>query len=271
MMTRAHQDQAAGLRRIMVASKSRVVSIISAEGSQDQPRMLTNLGASMSDEGLDVLVIHASKDSSEKRYALDQSPSLFDVVNESRLFTEVITDSKRGFHVSKLMQKNQFNISLDSAECEKTNQLFEEIAHQYEVLLVDATLNQDNLLPLKILNDGEIIIQLTRQPDSITQAYTLIKKICSELGRRSFGVIVNHATEAQAQVVFNNISKAAKCFMKIELEFFGTIPNDEHLNRAAKLGRSVGDAFPAAHATEAFKRIAQRLAYTQDRHLAASA
>jgi flagellar biosynthesis protein FlhG len=129
-------------------------------------------------------------------------------------------------------------------------------------------LNQENILPLKMLNDGEIIIRLTRQPESITNAYTVIKQICSELGRRPFGIIVDNATDAQAQTVFRNISQVARRFMQIELEFFGAIPSDDHLNRAAKLGRSVIDAFPQATASTAFKQIAQRLDYKNDHNAA---
>lgn len=253
------QDQAAGLRRIMAAPKPRVVSVISAASTQDQPRMMTNLAASIFDQGSDVLVVHASQDSREVKYGIDKLPSLFDVTNDEASLTDTIISTSYGFNVAKLMQKNQFNIALDSDETELTNQIFKELAHQYDIVLVDATLNENNLLPLQMLNNGEIIIQLTRQPESITNAYTLIKKICSELGRRSFGIIVDNATDAQAQIVFRNISHVARRFMQIELEFFGAIPSDEHLNRAAKLGRSVIDAFPMSISSNAFKEIAQRL------------
>jgi flagellar biosynthesis protein FlhG len=148
------------------------------------------------------------------------------------------------------------------------NQIFNKLAQQYEIVLVDATLNKENLLPLKILNEGEMIIQLTRQPESIKNAYTLIKKICSELGRRPFGIIVDNATDVQAQIVFRNISNVARRFMQIELEFFGAIPSDEHLNRATKLGRSVIDAFPMATASTAFKKIAQRIDFKHDSYAA---
>ena len=267
-MSNIHQDQAAGLRRIMAAPKPRVVSIISAASTQDQPRMMTNLAASIYGQGSDVLVIHASQDSRETRYGVNQLPSLFDVINEGYSLSDAISSSSHGFNVGKLMQKNQFNIAIDSDESEQTNHLFDELAHQYEIVLVDATLNSDHLLPLKILNDGEIIIQLTRQPESITNAYALIKQICSQLGRRAFGIIVDNATDAQAQVVFRNISQVARRFMQIELEFFGAIPSDDHLNRAAKLGRSVIDAFPMASASTAFKQIAQRLDYKHEQNVA---
>ncbi|MDI1299735.1 MotR [Methylotenera sp.] len=267
-MSNLHHDQAAGLRRIMAAPKPRVVSIISAANTQDQPRMMTNLAASIFDQGSDVLVVHASQDSREVKYGIDKSPSLFDVIvemnSEVLSISDAISSTSYGFNVGKLMQKHQFNLAMDSDESELTNQLLNELAHQYDIVLVDATLNKDKLLPLKILNNGEIIIQLTRQPESITNAYALIKQICSELGRRSFGIIVDNATDAQAQIVFRNISQVARRFMQIELEFFGSIPSDDHLSRAAKLGRSVIDAFPLANASTAFKQIAQRLDYKQD-------
>ena len=243
-MSKLHHDQAAGLRRIMAAPKPRVVSIISAATSQDHPRMMTNLAASIFEKG---------------KYGLEKSPSFFDVANEGISLSDAIISTSFGFNVGKLMHKNQFNILLDTFESNQTNQLFDELAQQYEIVLVDATLNKDNLLPLKILNNGEIIIQLTRQPESITTAYTLIKQICSELGRRPFGIIVDNATDSQAQIVFRNISEVARRFMQIELEFFGSIPSDDHLNRAAKLGRSVIDAFPMSNSSNAFKEIAQRL------------
>jgi flagellar biosynthesis protein FlhG len=47
--------------------------------------------------------------------------------------------------------------------------------------------------------------------------------------------------------------------MQIELEYFGAIPPDVHLTRAAKLGRSVLDAFPLASASTALKQIAHRI------------
>lgn len=263
-MLNFQNDQAAGLRRLMAAPKPRVVSIISASSTQDQPRMMTNLAASMLGQGSEVLIMHASHDSRETSYGIEKLPALLNVAYEESTLADAIKCSRHGYAVAKLMQKHQMNMPLDSHVNSELNRIFDELARQYEIVLVDASLNKDHLLPLKTLNESEILIQLTRHPESIKNAYTLIKQICSQLGRRSFGIIVDNATEAQAQVVFNNISQVARRFMQIELEFFGAIPTDDHLNRAAKLGRSVIDAFPLATASTALKQIAQRLDYRHD-------
>lgn len=252
-------DQAAGLRRIMAAPKPRVVSIISASTTQDQSRMMINLAVSIRNQGNEVLIVHASHASREANYDIAETPTLLDVSTKSASLEDAIKNTNHDLATAKLLQKNQVKVALDSDASAQLNLVFDELSNQYEIVLVDATLNNEDLLPLKTLNESEILIQLTRDPESIKDAYTLIKQICAQLGRRAFGIIVDNATETQAQVVFKNISQVARRFMQIELEYFGAIPTDDHLNRAAKLGRTVIDAFPLTPASSAFKLIAQRL------------
>ena len=252
-------DQAAGLRRIMATPKPRVVSILSTSPSRDQAHLMANLATPIAAEGNDVLILHASHESSESIYEIDKLPALLDVINEKSLLQNAIKNSYSGFSVAKLMPSHQLNSPLDSILSEQLNKIFIGLTQQYEIVLVDAALNSDDVLPLQALNEGEIIIKLTRRPESIKESYALIKKIYNQLGSRPFGIIVDNASDIQAQAIFGNISDVARRFMQIELEYFGAIPPDVHLTRAAKLGRSVLDAFPLASASTALKQIAHRI------------
>ncbi|HEY0843362.1 MotR [Methylotenera sp.] len=257
-------DQAAGLRRIMAKPGPRVLSVLSASSTQAQQRLITNLAASMVNQGSEVLVMHASEHTLAHHYELDQSPTLLDVVADKHSLAQAIKTTAHGFSSVKLMHKNLLNKASDDHTASQLNLMFNQLSQQYNIVLVDTMLNSANVLPLHKLNESEIIIQLSRKPESITEAYSLIKQVCSELGRRSFGIIVDDSTDAQAQIVFGNIAQVAKRFMQIELEFFGAIPADSHLSRASKLGRTVIDAFPLAIASTALKQIAQRLDYKHD-------
>lgn len=252
-------DQAAGLRRLMAAPKPRIVSIIAADYTQDQARTIINLGASIRSHGNDILIVHASQTSRESSYDIAKMPTLLDVSSNGISLESALKNTSHDLTIAKLVQKNQLAAPLDENKAAGLNHLLEEISSQYDVVLVDTTLNSSDLLPLKTLNENDILIQLTRAPESITSAYSLMKQICAQLGRRSFGIIVSDSTEKQALNVFKNISQVAQRFMQVELEYFGAIPTDEHLNRAAKLGRSVVDAFPLTPASQAFKQIALRL------------
>ncbi|HAF00625.1 MAG TPA: MotR [Methylophilaceae bacterium] len=262
-MSKIIQDQAAGLRRIMAAPAPRVISIISAASTHDKSRLMTNLAASISDQGSKILVVHASKESSESFYGINTLPTLVDTVNKKNPLAKAIYLSQYGFSIAKLMQRSHLDYILDKPSHDQLNALLHKIANQYEMLLVDASLNKQHMLQLDQLNQGEIIIQLTRQAESIKDAYSLIKKMYGQLGRRSFGIIVDDATEQQAQTVFNNISAVSKRYMMIDLEFFGAIPNDDYVSKATQLGRSVVEAFPLATASTAFKKMALKLDYKQ--------
>ena len=262
-MLNIQQDQAAGLRRIMAAPAPRIISIISAASTHDKSRLMTNLAASISDQGNKTLVIHASKESSETFYGINALPTLVETAHKKIPLTKAIHLSQHGFSIAKMMQKSQLDQMLNHKMSEYLTGLFNMLANQYEILLVDASLNKAHLLPISLLNDGEIIIQLTREPESIKDAYAMIKNIYSQIGRRHFGIMVDNATEQQAKVVFNNISSVAKRYMRVDLEFFGAIPKDDHLSKASQLGRSVVEAFPLATASSAFKKMALKLNYKQ--------
>lgn len=252
-------DQAAGLRRLMATPKPRVMSIISASGKTQPSHMLSNLAATISGLGNRVLIIEATGYSNELNNLIDHLPALLDVANGQSLLANAITDTDYGFDCAKLKHAFQQETILDAFETQQLGFVFEELSHLFDVILVNAKLDQQHMLPIAALNEGEILIQLSREPDSIKQAYAMIKRICSQIGSRSFSIVVDNATEAEAEPIFNNIAEVAWRFMKIQLSFFGAIPNDEHLLRAARLGRTVVDAFPMAHASSAFQKIAEKV------------
>lgn len=264
-------DQAASLRRLMSGPRPRIVSILSATTQESQARLITNLAASIHNGGSDVLVAYAGRNTreTEAEYGLGEAPSLVDAIYRRSAAKNIIQSARQGFSVMRLLHEQQNTLPLDNTAADKLDRLFAKLANEYEIVLVDAMLNRSHMLPIQTLNNSDILIQLSRHPDSIKEAYRLIKQVYSQLGRRPFGILVNGATEEQAQIVFSNIFQVAKRYLKVELEFIGAIPPDEHLGRAAKLGRAVIDAFPMAAASGAFKSLAQRLDYRNS--LAASA
>jgi flagellar biosynthesis protein FlhG len=262
-MSKLLHDQAAGLRRIMAAPAPRVVTIVSAASVHDKSRLMTNLAASIANQDNNPLVICASKESSETFYGINNLATLVEIAGKPSTLPKAIYHSQHGFSIAKLMQKSQLELTLTENMSKKLNLILDELTQQYDILLVDASINKKDMLPLSCLNEGEILIQLTRKAESITDAYTLIKKIYSQIGRRHFGIIVDDATELQAKKVYDNIHAVAKRYMQIDLEFFGAIPNDDHLNKATQLGRSVIEAFPLASASTAFRKMAQKFNYQQ--------
>lgn len=264
-MTNSHIDQAAGLRRIMAGPQPRVVSILSAHSVNEleKPRMMTNLALSLQDQNLDVLLVNAATDSHEGvyHYGLNGLPTLMTVAQQKHMQVQAILQTEQGLSVANLMSNKYLHQGLERRINTKLNALFEMLAHQFDVVLVDAELNDADVLPLPVLNSAEILIQMNQHPETIKQAYRLIKKLHSQLGPRSFGILITDADGELADKVFRNIAQVSRRYLGVALEFMGAIPADEHLKRAVQLNRPVIDAFPKATASLAFRSLAKRLNY----------
>ncbi len=266
-MLNFQNDQAAGLRRIMAESKTKVVSILSASLSDNQPGLLTNLAAQLSSRGRDVLILQAAEDSLEstRSYGTAVLPALKDVAYRKSALSQAVKHTSQGFYTARLLPRHNSLEALDDQHESALDAVFNKLAAHYEVVLIDTMLTKDYALPLHAFSEGEILIRLTKDTESIKQAYLLMKQVCSQYGRRNFGIVVDACSDVQAATVFRNISQAARRFMLINLEFYGAVPADEHLNRAMKLGRAVTDAFPMAKASVAINSLAQRIDYQQNR------
>lgn len=252
-----HQDdQAGGLRRIMAGPQPRLFSLLPAVAGADQSRLLANLAVSLRRGGSEVLVIDASSNAPAALYDTRGLSTLAAVVTQQRSIESAIRRVDQGYAVARLMPAAQLRQAAPPAAL---NQLLDGLARRYDVVLLDAELTSQDVLPLPLLNEHGIIIQLNRHPDAIKQAYRLIKRLYNQLGCRTFGILLLDTPAAAAGAVFDNLSQVARRYLAVRLELMGVIPSDEHLQRAGRLGRAVVEAFPTALASMAFGALARRL------------
>jgi flagellar biosynthesis protein FlhG len=254
-------DQAEGLRRMLAGPKPRIVTFLSATPQDDKGAMLVNLGASLAQSGNDVMIVDAcTRDYGvAQRLGVDRGPSLLQVARQECALNQVIHPVPQGFSVATMART-----ALTSAdEARRLAKTFDVLVKQAgSIIMVDGEFSADGTFPVPIMASSEIVVQVSTSATSITNAYALIKRLSQHLGRRPFGILVTGATEAEAKVVYDNMSSAATRYLAVTLTSMGSVPADEYLHRAARLGRAVVDAFPLAGASVAFRRLAGRFART---------
>lgn len=254
-------DQAEGLRRMLAGPRPRIVTFLSASTPADKSAMLVNLGASMAAIGSAVLLLDARVAPRGVAAQLGVRPgaTLQDVARQERALNEVAQRMPHGFGVATLTRGPLRRGTLDGDSARRLGNAFGVLASQTDVLLVDAELDSDDLLPLTEMTGGDIVVQVSPDSASIKQAYGIIKRLNTQLGRRPFSILITGAAESQAKLVFDNMAEAASRYLAVQLRLIGSVPADEHLKRAATLGRSVTEAFPMARASVAFRRLAERV------------
>jgi hypothetical protein len=107
------------------------------------------------------------------------------------------------------------------------------LASQTDVLIVDAELDEGDGLPIAAMASGDIVVQVSPAAASIKDAYSLIKRLNAQLGRRPFGILVTDADEREAEVVYQNMAQAASRYLAVQLYSIGSVPTDDHHARCA--------------------------------------
>lgn len=247
-------DQAEGLRRMLAGARPRVVTFLSGTPEDDKGAMLVNLGASLAQAGNEVTIVDACRQEYgvARRLGLNRSASLLQVARQECALNQVIHAAPQGFSVAPM------GVAQGDDDARRLGKTFEVLASQSGIVIVDGELGPDGSLPVPLMASAEIVVQVSTGATSITNAYALVKRLSQQLGRRPFGILVTGATEAEARVVYDNMSAAASRYLAVKLVSMGSVPADEYLHRAARLGRSVVDAFPMAGASVAFRELAGR-------------
>jgi flagellar biosynthesis protein FlhG len=258
-------DQAEGLRRMLAGPKPRIVTFLSATPQDDKGAMLVNLGASLAQSGNDVMIVDAcTRDYGvAQRLGVDRGASLLQVARQECALNQVIHAVPQGFAVATMTRTVRDTAAAGADEARRLAKTFDVLVKQAgSIIMVDGEFSEDGTFPVPIMASSEIVVQVSTSAASITNAYALIKRLSQHLGRRPFGILVTGATEAEAKVVYDNMSSAATRYLAVTLSSMGSVPADEYLHRAARLGRAVVDAFPLAGASVAFRRLAGRFART---------
>ena len=251
-------DQAEGLRRMLAGPKPRIVTFLSATAQDDKGAMLVNLAASLARAGNDVVVVDACSDGVARRLGVEQGSALLDVSRQECALNQVVRAVPQGFSVACMARSSNRRLGPDDAR--RLAATFDVLVKQSGMVIVDGEFGPDDSFPVPLMDSAEIVVQVGVSAASITAAYRLIKRLSQKLGRRPFGILVTGASEAEAKVVYDNMSAAASRYLAVQLTSMGSVPADEYLHRAARLGRAVVDAFPLAGASVAFRQLAGRFA-----------
>ena len=253
-------DQAEGLRRMLAGPKPRIVTFLSATPDDDKGAMLVNLGASLGRAGNDVVIVDACQYDYgvAQRLGVEGGAGLLQVARQECALNQVISQVPQGFGVVNLARGRGVRASGDDAR--RLAKAFDVLVKQSGIVIVDGEFNDNDSFPVPIMASSEIVVQVSTSAASITAAYSLIKRLSQQLGRRPFGILVTGASETEAKVVYDNMCSAASRYLAVQLVSMGSVPADEYLHRAARLGRAVVDAFPLAGASVAFRRLAGRFA-----------
>jgi flagellar biosynthesis protein FlhG len=133
-----------------------------------------------------------------------------------------------------------------------------------DVILVDASITHPQGFSPFGLASQEAVVVLSGSSASITEAYSLIKKVSHAFARKHFRILVNKVRSIpDARSIYENIAQVTTQRGIAQLDYAGAIPLDESLRQATQLCRPVLIQAPDSPAAKAFREIAADLLYWQ--------
>lgn len=138
-----------------------------------------------------------------------------------------------------------------------------EMEERLDFMLIDTAAGiAENVIGV-LISATEVIVVVTPDPTSIVDAYATIKVILRHAPSKPISIVVNNVVGiGDAEHVFQQISAAARTFLKHKVNFLGMIPNDPMVSEAIREMTPVVQYKPDSPASRAIRLIAKQIQKT---------
>lgn len=260
-------DQAAGLRRLLGGGRHlQVITFVAGSEGVGRSVAVANLGVALARQGKEVMIIDENTpgDDIASAFGLRARFDLLNVVSQEASLAQVFVQPMQGLRVLPASRAVKKLGGLTLTQQRALLDAMSSLERPLDVILVDASMaHPGGFSPFGLLSQ-EAVVVLSANGASITEAYSLIKKVSLSFARRHFRILVNKVRNlADARSVFENIAHVAAHKGVAKLDLAGAIPLDEALRQAAQVCRPVLLQQPTAPASNALREIASDMLYWQ--------
>lgn len=260
-------DQAAGLRRMLGGGQQlQVITFVAGCDGVGRSVAVANIGVALARLGKEVLIIdeHAPGDDIASTYGMAARFDLLNVVQREISLPQVLIQPMHGLRVLPAAKAVKKLGRLSLPQQQTLLDAMSGLERPVDVILVDASLaHPAGFSPFGLLSQ-EAVVVLSGSSASITEAYSLIKKVSHAFSRKHFRILVNKVRSlADARSIFDNIAQVAAQRRVARLDYVGAIPLDEALRQSAQMCRPVLIQAPDSPSACAFREIASDMMYWQ--------
>ncbi len=240
---------------------ARIVSITSGKGGVGKTNIVANLGYQLSRAGKRVLILDADLGLGNLDILLGLAPrhNLSHVLTGEKHIRDIVIQGPGQLQILPAASGIQELTHLTSDQ--KMSMLYEldRLLDTVDIFLIDSAAGiSSNVLDFSV-SAQEIVVVVTPEPTSITDAYALMKVLSTKYAEKTCRLIVNQvASEQEGREIFRQLNLVAQKFLAIKMEYFGCVLQDANLVRYVKQQRLISQADPESPASYGFKNLARR-------------
>lgn len=130
----------------------------------------------------------------------------------------------------------------------------------YDFLIFDTSAGISKNVISFCISSPEIVLVITPEPTSITDAYALLKVLCLNKIESTVMIAINQCMSMEvANKLYSKFKEVVKKNLNMDIFPIGTIPLDPHVSKAVKQQEPLISLFPNSDAAKGIKNIARYL------------
>lgn len=261
-------DQAAGLRAMQsgqmqnakpAGNPVRVIAVASGKGGVGKTNVSVNLGVSLSKMGQRVLLMDADMGLAnvDIMLGLQTRYNLAHVLDGEKTLKEVIVEGPAGLKIIPAASGVRRMAQLTAMENAGIINAFSELNGELDVLIIDTAAGIADSVVSFCRASQEVVVVVTDEPASITDAYALVKVLSRDYQVSRFRLLANMSrSEQHGRQLYEKFSRVCEQFLDVSLDYLGTVPYDNDLREAVQRQVPVTISKPNSAAAKSFKEMA---------------
>jgi flagellar biosynthesis protein FlhG len=239
-----------------------VLAVTSGKGGVGKTNIVANLATVLSAKRQRVLVIDADLGLANLDLFLGVRPTatLADFFASQASLDDIILTNGDGILLLPGASGVQEITRLDHQQKLALLTELDALTREMDWVLVDTGSGISDVVTYFTTAAQVIVVIVTPEPASMTDAYALVKVLASGHREKRFAILANNvAGEAEARRLFDALSRTALRFLNASVDFLGWIPHDPELMTAVARSQTVVKVASHSPSARAFLSLADRL------------
>ena len=239
-----------------------VIAVTGGKGGVGKTSVSVNLALALADLGRRVMLLDADLGLANVDVMLGLTPkrNLADVIEGECELRDVILQGPGGIRIVPASSGAANMVRLTSQQHAGLIQAFSDISDSIDVLIIDTAAGIGDGVISFVRAAQEVLLVVTDEPTSNTDAYALVKLLNRDYGLSRFRVLANMThTPEEGRNLYAKLTKVTERFLDVALQYVGAIPADELVRKSVQKQRAVYEAYPRSKCAQAYRAVAQKV------------
>ena len=242
--------------------KAKVIAISSGKGGVGKSNIASNLSISIANAGYTVCIFDADINLANINILLGVNPdyTLQHLFSENKNIEEIVFSDINGIDMIAGASGVAEFTRLTPEQQQQLLLAIKQLEQNYDYLIIDTAAGIDDSVLSFLHAVPYIILTITKEPTSLTDAFSLLKVLNKQGYKQTVLVLVNMVSGLKmAKHIFSRFSEAVNKYLLLEVRLIGYIVMDENVSLAVEKQKPIINYFPQSPASVCLGNISKHL------------